>query len=111
MCIQNKNFEVLSDIEKEYVRLTIEECLSRKEVAVRQHRSEDTVSTQMKNIYRKLEITKVTELAKLFYKGALIISLIISPAMLDNNIQRHLRRYRRSREVEVFIPLYSTEQL
>lgn len=102
------SIDTLSSTEKKYVKLTVDECLSRKEIAEKLCRSEDTVATQMKNIYRKLNITKVTELSKLFFKGCLAIIIIFHGY---NDIQYRVRRYRRNREIEVFIPIYSTEQL
>lgn len=92
---QNPIAKKLSDVEFQYVKLTVDDCLSRKEIAERTCRSADTIATQMKNIYRKLEINKVTELSKLYFKGLLVFvfGLIIN---LENISQQGALASRRS---------------
>jgi len=92
--MHNRLLDILSDTEYQYAKLTVDDCLTRKEVAEKMCRSEDTVATQMKNIYRKLNITKVTELSKIFYKGTLLILLIYGSTHIElPQISR--RTYRR----------------
>ena len=85
--MQNKILDILSDTEYRYAKLTVDECLSRKEIARRMCLSEDTVATTMKNIYRKLNITKLTELSKIFYKGTLLFLIIYGTVYVNHNPQ------------------------
>lgn len=89
--------------------MVVDDCLTNKEIAEKTYRSEDTIATTKKNIYRKLNIRKVTELSKLYFKGSLMI-LIITGITINTHVDsnRRNRRYRR-REVETFIPTHFTE--
>lgn len=60
---------MLSSVEYTNVVLTCDECLSNKEKAERLCRSEDTTSSHMKNIFKKVKITKVTELSKIYFNN------------------------------------------
>jgi len=105
----NKALEILSETEFQCVKLMVDDCLGRKEIAEKVCRSEDTVSTHQKNIYRKLRITKVTELSKIYYTGSLFTLIII--ICLHGHVDVQYRRSRRCREVEYYYhPTQNTEE-
>lgn len=71
---------ILSKVEYTNVVLTCDECLSNKEKAERLCRSEDTTSSHMKSIFKKANITKVTELSKIYFNNptlSIITALLI----------------------------------
>lgn len=71
---------ILSKVEYTNVVLTCDECLSNKEKAERLCRSEDTTSSHMKSIFKKVNISKVTELSKIYFNNptlTLITAILI----------------------------------
>lgn len=71
---------MLTKIEKAYVELAVVSCKSRKEISAIINRSENTVDTQFKNIYRKLQIP---ELSKIYYGEEFGIKTLIETKARD----------------------------
>lgn len=59
--------ETLSETHQIYVELAVVSCQSRKEISETVNRSEETVNTQFKNIYKILKINGIAELSKMYY--------------------------------------------
>lgn len=85
----------LSDTEQTIVRLVCDDCLTRKEIANILFRSAETISSHMKNIFSKLEISKVTELSKLYFTSVSMILLMFLTLNLEHDEFLRIRRYRR----------------
>ena len=85
----------LSDTEQTIVRLVCDDCLTRKEIANILFRSVETISSHMKNIFSKLEISKVTELSKLYFTSISMILLMFLTLNLEHDEFLRIRRYRR----------------
>lgn len=69
----NKEFPNLTQQENTLIRDFCEDCLSQKEVADRRNISINTVQTHQKNIFRKLNITKITQLSKMYFTMYLML--------------------------------------
>lgn len=80
-----------------YIELSVVDCLSDKEIADKLNKSPYTVASQKKNIYRILNINKVTELARLYYTGAIcrflsVFMIIAAIGYSDySQVQRRMR--------------------
>ena len=91
----------LSETEQIIVKLICDDCLSRKEIAHMLFRSAETISTHMKNIFSKLEVTKVTELSKIYFTSSTMILLMLISITFDHHDYFiRSRRYRRKVEIE-----------
>lgn len=79
-----QKLQMLTKIEKVYVELAVVSCKSRKEISAIINRSENTVDTQFKNIYRKLQITEgIPELSKIYYGEEFGIKTLIETKARD----------------------------
>lgn len=109
---------ILSDTEMKYVERIVIFCSSRKEIAECFHRSFDTVASQLKNIYKKLDINSLSELCQLYYAeefnikdlieakkkelaASIMICLMLITLNFDNQEFLRLRRFRREVEIEI----------
>lgn len=73
-----RKLAILSDIEMVYVELAVVSCKSRKEISCILHRSIDTVHSQFKNIYRKLEVTEgIAELSRIYFSEKFDIEFLV----------------------------------
>lgn len=107
---------VLDEKEFMHVELTCDKCMSAKEKAEFLNRSVDTVNTYMKRIFKKVDITKVTELSKIFFTMSVLSAIFGLHGIIDNqsrtrvnSVQRNVvasnRRNSRRRRRERDIPL------
>lgn len=110
--------ESLSKTEMTYVNHVVLGCKSRKQIADLINRSAETVSNQLKNIYRKLGINSVAELCKIFYteifdlkdqieiykkeigKTLLLFSLMYISSIFEHQDFLRVRRTRKKGETE-----------
>lgn len=83
--------QILSESEFVQVELTCDECLSTKEKAYRLNRSTDTINSHMKNIFRKLNINKVTELSKIYFTSILLIITLGIHGLFNTQIRFRTR--------------------
>lgn len=90
----------LSDTEQNIVRLVCDDCMTRKEIANILFRSVETISSHMKNIFSKLEITKVTELSKIYFTSTSLVFLMLITIAFDHHEFLRIRRYRRRVKTE-----------
>lgn len=87
---------VLSNREKEVLKLTAWDCLSAKEIADELCIAPTTAQNHIKNIKDKLNLQKVSELCKYYFVNmyACMMLLIILPSTLENTTARRARTVR-----------------
>ena len=65
-----QSFDALTERERQVAVMLCTECISNKEIAQRLNVTEGTVKQHMRNIFRKLGISKRTALMRLTYQRA-----------------------------------------
>lgn len=98
--IKRWNHPLLTNVQNEIVPSLCDDCLSTKEVADKHCISVNTVASHKKSIFSTLNITKITELSKLFFTMVILPTILGLHGLLEDQ-NRNRRPFSESNEVIV----------